>query len=194
MNGYSESRPSECRENGNVTVVSIDHDPGLNESKTNTVVEDSSAGVQEGAAQVIDASNESDMFVVQEESPKFCCVETIVEEHSTCSSVSSMSDDVGSSVAFTEAVVQDSSEEWLSCAAELVQEDMQVCELVECTESVHEDFQVAMVDGDDSVSVYSLGSTENVKAQMHEITMECVENNVEEVPMNPVEKALIRRG
>ena len=180
MNGYSESSSSECTENGNITVISIDHDP--NESKTS---------VQEGTAQVVDGSKESAIFVVQEESPEFCCVETVIEDQSTCSSVSSMSDDAGSSVAFTETVVQDSSEEWLSCAAELVQGEMQVCELVECTESVQEDFQVA--DRDDAVSVYSFGSTENI-AQMHEIIMECVENNVEEVPMNPVEKALIRRG
>lgn len=187
MNGYSESLSSETKENGNVTVISSDSDPSLNECKT-------TKSVQECTTQVVQDSPESDMFLVQEESTPFCCVET-VEGNSMQSSLSSISDDAGSSVAFTEAVVQDLSEESVSCAAELLQEDMEVCELVDCTESVLEEFQVAPVESDDNISVYScnIGSSENI-GQMHEIVQECEEKSMEEVPMNPVEKALIRRG
>ena len=190
MNGYSDSQH---QENENITVISVDYDPASN-SKTSTVVEGNTSSVEECATEVVQVCGDSNMFLVQEESTTFCCVETVVEEHSSRSSASSMSDDVGSSVAFTEAVVQDLSLEGsVACAAELAQEDMQVCELVECTESVQEDFQVAVVECDDNISVYNLGSSENI-AQTHEIVMECEVKSVEQVPLNPVEKALIRRG
>ena len=190
VNGYSDSQH---QENENITVISVDYDPASN-SKTSTVVEGNTTSVEECATEVVQVCGDSNMFLVQEESTTFCCVETVVEEHSSRSSASSMSDDVGSSVAFTEAVVQDLSLEGsVACAAELAQEDMQVCELVECTESVQEEFQVAVVECDDNISVYNLGSSENI-AQTHEIVMECEEKSVEQVPLNPVEKALIRRG
>ncbi|KAL9959090.1 hypothetical protein ACROYT_G036173 [Oculina patagonica] len=182
VNGYSDTAPE------NVTVISIDSDP-LSDSKTSTVVEE-----QNEVVQVCDAT---DMFVVQEESTTFYSAETVVERHSVASSESSMSDDtgVGVPVALSETTVQNCSEGSVSCAAELAQDDMQMC-VVECVESAGEDFEVATctLDYDDSVSVCSLGSTEENIVQTHEIVMECGEQIVEEVPMSPQAKALVRRG
>lgn len=191
VNGCHDSAYTECQENGNITIISVDYDAASN-ADTSTVIQEKTTGVEECATEVVQVCDESaNMFVVQEESTTFCSVEAVDEQHSSRSTESSMSDDVGSSVAFSGAVVQEFSGGSVSCAAELAQEDMQVCELVECTGS--EDFQVATVDCDDNMSVYNLGSTENI-AEMREIVMECREQIVEEeVPMNPVEKALIRR-
>lgn len=197
MNGYDNPNSSGSQENGHVTVISIDSDPALN-SKTNNLVEEQTMRTKEcvfEASEVVQVCDGSDMCVVQEESTSFCSVETVtVEEHSMASSESSMSDDVGfgSPVAFTGAAAQDCSEGLMSCAAEIAQDDMKMC-IVECVESVQEEFEVATVDSDDSVSVCSLGSTENV-VQTHSIVMECGQQIVEEVPMSPQEKAVIRRG
>lgn len=185
MNGYSHTAPSESQEN--VTVISIDSDP-LSNTRTSSIVEEH--------AEVIQECDGSDMFVVQEESTTFCSVETVTERHSVTSSESSMSDDIGVGlpVAFRETTVQDCSEGSVSCAAELAQDDMQMC-MVECMESAGDDFEVAActLDSDDSLSICSLGSSEHI-VQTHDIVMECGEQIVEEVPMSPLQKALTRRG
>ena len=195
VNGYRDSTSSECQDNkDNTTIIAVDYNPASN-SETSTAMQEKKTTVGECTAEVVQACDESNVFVVQEETAEFCCVETVAEEHSAPSSRSSMSDDAGSSVAFTEAVVQDCSEAGsVACAAELVQEDVEICELVECTDTSPNEFQVAsVVECDDTFSVCSLGSSENI-AQTHEIVMECGEQLVEEVPLNPVQKALIRRG
>ena len=189
MNGYSDTVFPESQEH--VTVISIDSDPSSVVQEYNTSVEEQHAFEASEIVQVCDAS---DMVVVQEESTMFCSVQAVDERHSVTSSESSMSDDTGAAVpvAFREATVVDCSEGSVSCAAELAHDDMQMC-MVECVESVSEDFEVATFDNDDSVSIFSLGSVENV-VQTHEIVMECGEQIVEEVPMSPVDKALTRRG
>lgn len=189
MNVYSDTACSESQEN--VTVISIDSDP-------NSVVQEYTRVEEQHAfeaSEIVQVCDTSDMVVVQEESTTFCSVQTVDERHSVASSESSMSDDTGAGapVTFRETTVQDCSEGSVSCAAELAQDDMQMC-MVECVESVGEDFEVATFDSDDSVSIYSsLGSAENI-VQTHDIVMECGEQIVEEVPMSPVEKALTRRG
>ena len=174
-------------------MISINSDP-LSNSRRSAVAQEEHANE---ASEVVQVCDGSDMFVVQEESTPFCSAETVVERQSVVSSESSISDDSGVSVrvAFSEATVQDCSEGAVSCAAELAQDDMQMC-IVECMESAVEEFEVAtacMLDSHDSVSVCSLGSSENI-VQTHDIVMECGEKIVEEVPMSPVEKALVRRG
>ena len=188
MNGYSDSAFSESQEH--VTVISIDSDPS-SVVQEYTSVEEQHAFEASEIVQVCDAS---DMVVVQEESTMFCAVQAVDERHSVVSSESSMSDDTSTAVpvTFREANVVDCSEGSVSCAAELAHNDMEMC-MVECVESVDEDFQVATFDNDDSVSIFSLGSIENI-VQTHEIVMECGQQIVEEVPMSPVEKALTRRG
>lgn len=186
VNGYSDTVSSECQEN--ITVISIDSDP-LSSSNTSTVVQEQTTRVEEPvfeASEVVQVCDSSDMVVVQEESAAFYSVETVG------SSESSMSDDagVGLPVTYTEAAVQDCCEGSVSCAAELAHDDLQMC-VVECVE----EFEVATCtsDGYDSMSVCSLGSTENI-VQTHDIVMECGRQVVEEVLMSPVEKAIIRRG
>ena len=179
---------SESQEN--VTVISIDSDPS-------SVVQEYARVEEQNAfeaSEIVQVCDASDMVVVQEESTTFCSVQTVDERHSVASSESSMSDDTGAGVpvTFREATVLDCLEGSVSCAAELAHDEMQMC-MVECVESVGEDFEVATFDGDDSVSIFSLGSVENV-IQTHDIVMECGEQIVEEVPMSPVDKALTRRG
>ena len=190
VNGFGDSVHSVYEGSDNVTRISVDCDPAANSMQTSIGQEQEEKSIENGATEVVQACDESNMFVVEEQSTEFCYVETVVEERSIPSSESSVSDDVGRSVACTEAVVQDS----VTCVAELAEEDMQICELVECAETSSEDFQVAtVVENDDIVSVCSLGSSENI-VQMHEIVMETGKQLVEEVPMSPMEKALIRRG
>lgn len=192
MNGYSDTGPSESQEN--ITVICIDSDPLSNTRTTSAVAQEKHAYEASEAVQVCDGS---DMFVVQEESTTFCSAETVVERHSVVSSESLISDDSGVSVpvAFSEATVQECSEGAVSCSAELAQNDMQMC-MVECMESAAEEFEVATactLDSDDSMSVCSHESSENI-VRTCDIVMECGEKIVEEVPMSPVEKALTRRG
>ena len=190
VNGFGDSVHSVYEGSDNITRISVDSDPASNSKQASIGQEQDEKSIENGAMEVVQACDESNMFVVEEQSTEFCYVETVVEERSIPSSESSMSDDVGRSVACTEAVVQDS----VTCVAELAEEDMQICELVECAETSSEDFQVAtVVENDDIVSVCSLGSSENI-VQMHEIVMETGKQLVEEVPMSPMEKALIRRG
>ena len=188
LNRYSDTAFSESQEH--VTVISIDSDPSSVVQDYTSVEEQHSFEPPE-IVQVCDAS---DMVVVQEESTMFCSVQAVDERHSLASSESSMSDDTGAAVPVTyrEATVVDCSEGSVSCAAELAHDDMQMC-MVECVESVGEDFQVATFDNDDCVSIFSLGNVETI-VQTHEIVMECGEQIVEEVPMSPVDKALTRRG
>ena len=190
VNGFGDSVHSVYEGSDNVTRISVDCDPAANSKQASIGQEQEEKSIENGATEVVHACDESNMFVVEEQSTEFCYVETVVEERSIPSSESSVSDDVVRSVACTEAVVQDS----VTCVAELAEEDMQICELVECAETSSEDFQVAtVVENDDIVSVCSLGSSENI-VQMHEIVMETGKQLVEEVPMCPMEKALIRRG
>ena len=190
VNGFGDSVHSVYEGSDNITRISVDCDPASNSKQASIGQEQDEKSIENGAMEVVQACDESNMFVVEEQSTEFCYVETVVEERSITSSESSVSDDVGRSVACTEAVVQDS----VTCVAELAEEDMQICELVECAETSSEDFQVAtVVENDDIVSVCSLGSSENI-VQMHEIVMETGKQLVEEVPMCPMEKALIRRG
>lgn len=188
QNGYSDMAYSESHEN--VTVISIDSDPNSAVEGYTRVEEQHAYEVSE-IVQVCDAS---DMVVVQEESTTFCSVQTVDERHSVASSESSMPDEVvaGAPVTFKEPTVVDCSEGSVSCVAELAHNDMQMC-MVEYVESVGKDFEVATYDSDDSLSICSLGSVENV-VQTHDIVMECGEQIVEENPMSPVEKALTRRG
>ena len=190
VNGFGDSVHSVYEGSDNITRISVVCDPASNSKQASIGQEQDEKSIENGAMEVVQACDESNMFVVEEQSTEFCYVETVVEERSITSSESSVSDDVGRSVACTEAVVQDS----VICVAELAEEDMQICELVECAETSSEDFQVAtVVENDDIVSVCSLGSSENI-VQMHEIVMETGKQLVEEVPMCPMEKALIRRG
>ena len=190
VNGFGDSVHSVYEGSDNITRISVDCDPASNSKQASIGQEQDEKSIENGAMEVVQACDESNMFVVEEQSTEFCYVETVVEERSIPSSESFMSDDVGKSVACTEAVVQDS----VTCVAELAEEDMEICELVECAETSSEDFQVAtVVENDDIVSVCSLGSSENI-VQMHEIVMETGKQLVEEVPMCPMEKALIRRG
>ena len=190
VNGFGDSVHSVYKGSDNITRISVDCDPASNSKQASIGQEQDEKSIENGAMEVVQACDESNMFVVEEQSTEFCYVETVVEERSIPSSESSMSDDVGKSVACTEAVVQDS----VTCVAELAEEDMEICELVECAETSSEDFQVAtVVENDDIVSVCSLGSSENI-VQVHEIVMETGKQLVEEVPMCPMEKALIRRG
>lgn len=188
QNGYSDMAYSENQEQ--VTAISIDSDP------SSVVQEYTSVEEQQAfeASEIVQVCDASDMVVVQEESTPFCSVQTVDERHSVASSECSMSDDTGTGgpVTFREATVVDCSEGSMSCAAELAHDDMQVC-MVECVESVGEEFEVATFDNDDSVSICSLGSVENI-VQTHEIVMECGEQIVEEVTMSLVDKALTRRG
>ena len=190
VNGFGDSVHSVCEDSDNITRISVDCDPASNSKQASIGQEQDEKSIENGAMEVVQACDESNMFVVEEQSTEFCYVETVVEERSIPSSESSVSDDVVRSVACTEAVVQDS----VTCVAELAEEDMEICELVECAETSSEDFQVAtVVENDDIVSVCSLGSSENI-VQMHEIVMETGKQLIEEVPMSPMEKALIRRG
>lgn len=197
MNGYSETNSCRIQENGLVTTISIDSDPTTN-SETKSLQNGQSVRTNQReleASEDVHVADESNICVVQEESMSFCSVETVVEEHSMASSESSVSDDVrfGSPVEFEEeAVVQDWSEGSVSCAAEIAQGDIQMC-VVECVEAMQEDFEVATVDSDDSLSVCSLGGSENV-VHTHNIVVECGKQVIEEVPRSPQEKALIRRG
>ncbi|XP_020617404.1 uncharacterized protein LOC110055359 [Orbicella faveolata] len=188
QNGYSDMAYSENQEQ--VTAISIDSNP------SSVVQEYTSVEEQQAfeASEIVQVCDASDMVVVQEESTPFCSVQTVDERHSVASSECSMSDDTGTGgpVTFREATVVDCSEGSMSCAAELAHDDMQVC-MVECVESVGEEFEVATFDNDDSVSICSLGSVENI-VQTHEIVMECGEQIVEEVTMSLVDKALTRRG
>lgn len=197
-NGCNETNTCRGQENGHVTVISIDSDPGFN-SETNGPSNEQSVRTnqkefEESDLEVIQVSDESNICVVQEESMSFCPVATVIEEHSMASSESSMSDDVrfGSPVAFEEVVVEDWSEGTVSCAAEIAQDDVQMC-VVECIKAMQEDFEVATVDSDDSLSVCSVGGSEN-DVHTHHIVVECGKQIVEEVPRSPQEKALIRRG
>ena len=190
VNGFGDSVHSVYEGSDNITRISVDCDPASNSKQASIGQEQDEKSIENGAMEVVQACDESNMFVVEEQSTEFCYVETVVEERSIPSSESFVLDDVGKSVACTEAVVQDS----VTCVAELAEEDMEICELVECAETSSEDFQVAtVVENDDIVSVCSLGSSENI-VQMHEIVMETGKQLVEEVPMCPMEKALIRRG
>lgn len=190
VNGFGDSVNSVYEGNDNITRISVDCDPAAYSKPASIGQEQEEKSIENDAMEVLQACDESNMFVVEEQSTEFCYVETVVEERSIPSSESSMSDDVGRSVACTETVVQDS----VTCVAELAEEDMQICEQVECAKTSSEDFQVAtVVENDDIVSVCSLGSSENI-VQMHEIVMETGKQLVEEVPMSPMEKALIRRG
>ena len=190
VNGFGDSVHSVYEVSDNITRISVDCDRASNSKQASIGQEQDEKSIENGAMEVVQACDESNMFVVEEQSTEFCYVETVVGERSIPSSESSVSDDVGRSVACTEAVVQDS----VTCVAELAEEDMQICELVECAETSSEDFQVAtVVENDDIVSVCSLSSSENI-VQMHEIVMETGKQLVEEVPMCPMEKALIRRG
>ena len=182
VNGFGDSVHSVYEGSDNITRISVDCDPASNSKQASIGQEQDEKSIENGAMEVVQACDESNMFVVEEQSTEFCYVETVVEERSIPSSESSMSDDVGKSVACTEAVVQDS----VTCVAELAEEDMEICELVECAETSSEDFQVATVVEND-------GSSENI-VQMHEIVMETGKQLIEEVPMSPMEKALIRRG
>ena len=188
QNGYSDMAYSESHDN--VTVISIDSDPN-SVVEGNTRVEEQHTYEVSEIVQVCDAS---DMVVVQEESTTFCSVQTVDERHSVASSEEgSISDEVGGApMTFKEPTVLDCSEGSVSCAAEVAHSDMEMC-MVEYVESVGKDFEVATCDSDDSVSICSLGSVENV-VQTHDIVMECGEQIVEENPMSPVEKALTRRG
>ena len=188
QNGYRDTAYSESQEH--VTVISIDSDPSSVVQEYTRVEEQHALE----APEIVQVCDTSDMVVVQEESTTFCSVQTVEERHSVASSESTMSDDAvaGAPLTFREATVVDCSEGSMSCAAELAQDDMQMS-VVECVESVGEDFEVATFDNDDSVSIFSLGSVENI-VQTHEIVMECGEQIVEEVPMSPVDKALTRRG
>ena len=151
VNGFGDLLNSVYEGSDSITRISVDCEPAAN-SKQGSIGQE----------------QEKNMFVVEEQSTEICYVETVVEESSIPSSESSLSDDVGRSVACTEAVVQDS----VTCVAELVEEDMQICELAECAETSSEDFQVAtVVENDDIVRVCSLGSSENI-VQMHEVVME----------------------
>ena len=190
VNGFGDSVNSVYEGSDNITRISVDCEPAANSKQGSIGEEQEEKSIVNGATEVVHACDESNMFVVEEQSTEFCYVETVVEESSIPSSESSLSDDVGRSVACTEAVVQDS----VTCVAELVEEDMQICELAECAETSSEDFQVAtVVENDDIVRVCSLGSSENI-VQMHEVVMETGKQLIEEVPMSPMEKALIRRG
>ena len=191
VNGFGDSVHSVYEGSDNITRISaVDCDPASNSKQASIGQEQEEKSIENGGMEVVQACDESNMFVVEEQSTEFCYVETVVEERSIPSSESFMSDDVGKSVACTEAVVQDS----VTCVAELAEEDMEICELVESAETSSEDFQVAtVVENDDIVSVCSLGSSENI-VQMHEIVMETGKQLIEEVPMSPMEKALIRRG
>ena len=173
-----------------MTVISIDSDPS-SAVQEHTRVEEQQAFEASEIVQICDAS---DMVVVQEDPTAFCSVETVDGRHSVASSESSMSDDAGTGVplTYTEAAVVDCSEGSVACAAEIAQDDLQMC-MVECVESVGEEFEVATFDCDDTVSICSVASVENI-VQTHEIVMECGEQIVEEVPMSPVDKALTRRG
>ncbi|XP_022782468.1 uncharacterized protein LOC111323405 isoform X2 [Stylophora pistillata] len=195
-NGYSETNTCRSQENGHVAVISIDSDPAFN-SETSGPSNGQSVRTSQKEfeeSEVVQVSDESNICVVQEESMFFRSVATIVEEHSMASSESSMSDDVrfGSPVAFEEVVVEDWSEGTVSCAAEIAQDDVKMC-VVECVEAMQEDFEVATVDSDDSLSVCSVGGSEN-DVYTHNIVVECGKQIVEEVLRSPQEKALIRRG
>lgn len=196
MNGYCETNSCRIQENGLVTTISIDSDPATN-SETKSLQNGQSVRTNQReleASEDVHVADESNICVVQEESMSFCSVENVVEEHSVASSESSVSDDVrfGSPVEFEEAVAQDWSEGSVSCAAEIAQDDIQMC-VVECVEAMQEDFEVATVDSDDSLSVCSLGGSENV-VHTRNIVVECGKQVIEEVPRSPQEKALIRRG
>ena len=198
LNGHCEQLlSSKTMENGDPDMKFIDcHSESSKSGPSEVTVETPS--FQEIAAHVVQASDESNVVVVQEESVTFYSPETPLEDNSFYSAESSLSLNTSTPLHFGEPVVQKLSfdhESVVTCAAELLQEEMQICEPVESAESVTEVCEVDTVESEDNISVCSIGSMDCVE-QTHEneIVMECVTTVVEEVSMSPVKTALIRRG
>lgn len=198
LNGHCEQLlSSKTMENGDPDMKFIDcHSESSKSGPSEVTVETPS--FQEITTHVVQASDESNVVVVQEESVAFYSPESPLEDNSFYSAESSLSLNTSTPLHFGEPVVQKLSfdhESVITCAAELVQEEMQICEPVESAESVTEVCEVDTVESGDNISVCSIGSMDSVE-QTHEneIVMECVTTVVEEVSMSPVKKALIRRG
>ena len=206
--GSTLEQSFERMQDGLITVMQIDSDPtsqsAVKQQSTvpvltpqeNTVIVEDCIEERAGLNQVFDQSD--NLFTVKESSPSFCVVESVVQEQvldfseGDSFAISVDESSINSSVAFTEAVVEDSLHSSMSCAAELTQE-MQVC-VVDCTESAGGTFEIATLDSDDNESVCSVGSAENC-VQTCDVAMECGGVvTVEEVPISPLQKALIRRG
>lgn len=186
VNSHSEHMPSSGTENRDNTLKPMDHDLVLNGSETKG---QEALGVHGNATEDVDANKESKSFVAQGDTSSLYSSETPCEENSSCLF------DIGSPVSstLTGTPTLDSVASVL-CGVEVMQENMLICEPVECTESLPEEVcEVVTVESDDNQSFCSIGSMEHV-AQTHEIVAECVTSNVEVVPLNPVKKALVSRG
>ena len=196
VNSHSEHMPSSGTENRDDALKPMDHDLVLNGSDTKGFAQEA-LGVHGNATEDVDANRESKSFVAQEDTSLLHSSETSFEENSShlFDIGGPVSFDIGSPVSITltgtptsESVVS------VSCGAEVLQENMVICEPVECTESLPQEVcEVATVESDDNESFCSIGSMEHV-AQTREIVAECVTSNVEVVPLNPVKKALVSRG
>lgn len=194
VNSHGEHMPSSGTENRGNALKPMDHDLVLNGSETKG---QEALGVHRNATDDVDASKESKSFVAQGDTSSLYSSETPFEENSSrlFDIGSPVSFDIGSPVSstLTGTPTLDSVASVL-CGAEVMQENMLICEPVECTESLPEEVcEVVTVESDDNQSFCSIGSMEHV-AQTHEIVVECVTSNVEVVPLNPVKKALVSRG
>ena len=194
VNSHSEHMRSSGTENKDNALKPMDHDLVLNGSETKG---QEALGIHGNATEDVDASKESKSFVAQGDTSSLYSSETPFEENSSrlFDIGSPVSFDIGSPVSgtLTSTPTLDSVASVL-CGAEVMQENMLICEPVECTESLPEEVcEVATVESDDNQSFSSIGSMEHV-AQTHEIVVECVTSNAEVVPLNPVKKALVSRG
>ena len=196
VNGHSEHMPSASTESRDNTLKPMDHDSVLNGSETIGFAQET-LGVHGNATEDVDASKESNSFDAQGNTSPLYSTETSFEENSSHSFDigGPVSFDIGSPVSGTlSGTPKLDSVESVSCAVELMQENMQICELVKCTESLPEEVcEVTMVESDDNESFCSIGSM-NYVAQTREIVTEHVTTNVEVEPLSPVKKALISRG